>query len=211
MIRYIILCFMALVLLLAGCSSPPRAPDLGGIYDDLARHEDPFRNPIILIPGLLGSKLVEPDSENIVWGSFGTGALNPNQPDGAQLFALPMQPGKNLYELKDSVKPAGTLDRVVFKLGGYPVEQNTYAYILGVLGVGGYRDQQLHEAGMVDWGESHFTCFQFPYDWRRDLVESAKLLDRYIKEKQGAEKASTAKGSLEFSLRLPLSTRQRYC
>jgi pimeloyl-ACP methyl ester carboxylesterase len=175
---------MAMLLLLAGCSSPPKAPDLGGIYDDLARHEDPYRNPVILIPGLLGSKLVEPDSETIVWGTFGTGALNPNQPEGTQLFALPMQPGKNLYELKDSVKPAGTLDRVVFKLGGYPVEQNTYAYILGVLGVGGYRDQQLHEAKMVDWGESHFTCFQFPYDWRRDLVESAKLLDRYIKEKK---------------------------
>ena len=82
------------------------------------------------------------------------------------------------------MKPAGTLDRVVVNFGGYPIEQNTYAYILGVLGVGGYRDQQLHEAGMVDWGDDHFTCFQFAYDWRRDLVESAKRLECFIKEKK---------------------------
>jgi pimeloyl-ACP methyl ester carboxylesterase len=62
---------------------------------------------------------------------------------------------------------------------------NTYAYILGVLGVGGYRDQQQSEAGDVDWGDRHFTCFQFAYDWRRDLVESAKKLDAFIKEKKG--------------------------
>ncbi len=167
-----------------GCSSPSKAPDLGGIYNDLAQHEDPYRNPIILMPGLLGSKLVEPDSNTIVWGAFGTGTLNPNRPEGARLFALPMQPGKTLQALEDRVKPAGTLDRVVVNFGGYPVEQNTYAYILGILGIGGYRDQQLHEAGLVDWGSSHFTCFQFSYDWRRDLVESAKRLDRFIKEKK---------------------------
>ncbi|CAB1085601.1 hypothetical protein D1AOALGA4SA_13088, partial [Olavius algarvensis Delta 1 endosymbiont] len=68
--------------------------------------------------------------------------------------------------------------------GGYPIEQNTYAYILGVLGVGGYRDEQQHTAGMVDWGDDHFTCFQFAYDWRRDLVESARRLDKFIKEKK---------------------------
>ncbi len=172
------------ILTVIGCSAPAKAPDLGGIYNDLARHEDPYRNPVILIPGLLGSKLVEPHSDTIVWGEFGTGTLNPNKPEGARLFSLPMQPGKNLYELKDRVKPAGTLDRVVVNFGGYPVEQNTYAYILGVLGIGGYRDEQLHEAGLIDWGNDHFTCFQFDYDWRRDLVESAKRLDQFIKEKK---------------------------
>ncbi|CAB1075236.1 hypothetical protein D1AOALGA4SA_3056, partial [Olavius algarvensis Delta 1 endosymbiont] len=113
MFRNLVGCCMALLLLLAGCSSPPKTPDLGGIYNHLAQHEDPYRNPIILIPGLLGSKLVDPDSEMIVWGAFGTGTLNPNKPEGARLFGLPMQPGKNLHELKDGVKPVGTLDRVV--------------------------------------------------------------------------------------------------
>jgi pimeloyl-ACP methyl ester carboxylesterase len=183
---------VAVILATLGCSSPAKVPDLGGIYNDLAQHEDPYRNPVILIPGLLGSKLVDPESETIVWGAFGTGTLNPNKPEGARLFALPMQPGKNLHELRDRVTPAGTLDRVVVNFGGYPVEQNTYAYILGVLGIGGYRDEQLHEAGLVDWGNAHFTCFQFAYDWRRDLVESAKRLDRFIQEKKRYVEAQIA-------------------
>jgi hypothetical protein len=28
-----------------------------------------------------------------------------------------------------------------------------------------------------------FTCFQFDYDWRRDIVENAQGLDWFIKEK----------------------------
>jgi hypothetical protein len=98
MIRDITLGFMAFLLVLAGCSSPPKTPDLGGIYNNLAQHEDPYRNPIILIPGLLGSKLVDPDSDTIVWGAFGTDTLNPNKPGGARMFGLPMQPGKNLHD-----------------------------------------------------------------------------------------------------------------
>ncbi len=184
MIRGLTLGLMGFIMLLAGCSSPPKAPDLGGIYNHLAQHEDPYRNPVILIPGLLGSKLVDPDSGVIVWGAFGTGTLNPNKPDDARLFGLPMQPGKNLQELTDHVKPSGTLDRVVVNFGGYPVEQNAYAYILGVLGVGGYRDEQQYAAGLIEWGDDHFTCFQFAYDWRRDLVESARRLDRFISEKK---------------------------
>jgi pimeloyl-ACP methyl ester carboxylesterase len=183
--RSITLSFLILLPLFSGCSTAPKAPDLGGLYNTVAQTEDPHRNPIIMIPGLLGSKLVERDSETMVWGTFGIGALNPNRTEDARLISLPMHQGKNLYQLQDTVVPTETLDRVVVNFGGYPIEQNTYAYILGVLGVGGYRDQQLSGAGVVDWGDRHFTCFQFPYDWRLDLVESAKALDRFIREKKG--------------------------
>jgi pimeloyl-ACP methyl ester carboxylesterase len=170
--------------LLAACSSPPRTSDLGGIYNEMAQHEDPYRNPIVLIPGIFGSKLADRQGDRIVWGTFGIGGSNPSRPSGARLIALPMQKGKNLSDLQDSLEPAGTLDQVVVNFGGYPVVLNAYAYILGVLGVGGYRDQQLSEAGVVDWGDRHFTCFQFDYDWRRDIVESAKKFDRFIREKK---------------------------
>jgi hypothetical protein len=160
LIRELTLGLMGFALLMAGCSAPSKAPNLGGIYNDLAQHENPYRNPVILIPGLLGSKLVDPDREIIVWGVFGTGTLNPNRPEGALMFGLPLQLGKDLSELKDRVKPAGTLDRVVVNFGGYPVEQNACAYILGVLGVESYRDEQQHHTGLVDWGDDHFTCFQ---------------------------------------------------
>ncbi|MCH6579409.1 MAG: hypothetical protein IH802_03490, partial [Nitrospinae bacterium] len=94
------------------------APDLGNLYNELAQREDPHRNPIIVIPGLMGSKLVDQDSGKIVWGAFGLGQVNPNTPKGARLVALPMAPGKKLKELQDNVKPAGALDRVALNFLG---------------------------------------------------------------------------------------------
>jgi len=67
---------------------------------------------------------------------------------------------------------------------GIPLELNAYYYILCTLGVGGYRDQQLAVSHAVEYGDLHFTCFQFAYDWRRDLVESALALGRFIKAKE---------------------------
>lgn len=168
---------------LPACGSMYHAPDLGDLYNELAQREDPHRNPIIVIPGLMGSKLVDQDTGETVWGAFGLGQVNPNTPQGARLVALPMAPGKKLKELQDNVKPAGALDRVVFNFLGFPIQLNAYYNILQALGVGGYRDEELGEAGAIDYGDRHFTCFQYDYDWRRDIVESAKNLDRFIQEK----------------------------
>ena len=44
--------------------------------------------------------------------------------------------------------------------------------------------QERCEDGAVDYGEDHFTCFQFDYDWRRDIVESAQRLHEFIQEKR---------------------------
>jgi pimeloyl-ACP methyl ester carboxylesterase len=168
-------------LLISACSTGVQTPDLGGLYNALAMHEDPNRNPIIVIPGLLGSKLVDQDTGDRVWGTFGLGQVDPNTPTGARQFALPIGKGKKLKELRDNIKPDGALDRVVVNFLGIPLELNAYYNILQTLGVGGYRDEELGIAGAIDYGENHYTCFQFAYDWRRDIVESAKQLDRFIK------------------------------
>ena len=175
------------------------APDLGDLYNDLAQREDPNRNPIIVIPGLLGSKLVDQDSKETVWGAFGLGQVNPNSPQGARLFSLPMAQGKKLSELHDRVKPDGALDRIVFNFLGFPLELNAYYNILQALGVGGYRDEGLGEAGAIDYGDRHFTCFQYDYDWRRDIVETAQQLDRFIKAKARYVQEETEK---QFGVKL---------
>ena len=95
-----------------------------------------------------------------------------------------MQMGKTLRDLRDNTIPAGALDKVVVNFLGYPLEQNTYSYILRILGVGGYRDQDIGESGRIEYGDRHYTCFQFDYDWRRDIVESARDLSGFIKEKK---------------------------
>lgn len=168
-------------LLISACSTKQHAPDLGDLYNELAQNENPHRNPIIVIPGLMGSKLVDQDTKDMVWGAFGLGQVDPNSPTGARQVALPMETGKNLTELRDNVKPAGALDRVKVNFLGIPLELNAYYNILQSLGVGGYRDEALGMAGAIDYGDNHYTCFQFDYDWRRDIVESAKRLDHFIK------------------------------
>jgi pimeloyl-ACP methyl ester carboxylesterase len=95
-----------------------------------------------------------------------------------------MQVGVELPQLRDNLIPAGALDRVLVYLLGYPLAQQAYSQLLSVLGIGGYRDEALARAGAVDWGEDHFTCFQFDYDWRRDIAESAVNLNRFIREKR---------------------------
>jgi pimeloyl-ACP methyl ester carboxylesterase len=172
------------ILSLVACSPAYKSPDIGGLYNSLLQNESPYRNPVVLIPGLLGSKLVNKNTGRVVWGSFGLNTVSPRTAEGARTIALPMLYNETLDEMRDNVVSSGTLDRVSFNFLGYPLEQNTYAHILRILGIGGFRDQNLSEAGVINYGDRHFTCFQFDYDWRRDIVESAKKLDSFIKEKK---------------------------
>ncbi len=169
---------------LAACESEVATPDLGFLYDELAMHESPDRNPVILIPGILGSRLSEADSGAVVWGAWGTGMTGPTDADGIRQIALPMALGKPLDELRDGVTAAGALDRIKLSFLGLSVELKAYHRILLTLGVGGYRDEALGDAGAVDYGKRHYTCFQYAYDWRRDLVESARALHDYVIEKR---------------------------
>jgi hypothetical protein len=169
----------------AGCAvgvSP--APDLGGLYNRAAQSGDAARNPVIVVPGIGGSKLMDRDTGRVVWGAFAGTYANPSRPDGAGLVALPMAEGRPLHELRDAVEATGALDRVRVRLLGLPIEPQAYLYILRTLGVGGYRDETLGRMGQLDYGPGHFTCFQFPYDWRRDNVENARRLHEFILEKR---------------------------
>ncbi|MBI3726091.1 hypothetical protein HY251_19350 [bacterium] len=168
--------------IVAGCASSAE-PDLGEIYTKAARFHDAERNPVVVIPGILGSKLVDPASGKAVWGAFGGGAVDPETPEGARLVALPMKEGVPLAALRDKVAPAGVLDRVKLSFAGLPIDLNAYFHILKALGVGGYRDEGLALAGAVDYGKKHFTCFQFDYDWRRGNVENARRLHEFLVEK----------------------------
>ncbi len=180
---WLILALLAL-LHAGGCASVAQGPELGGLYNRAAQHHSPMRHPVIVIPGILGSKLIEQDTGQIVWGAFADGYANPDRPDGARLIALPMAQGKTLAELTDTVISDGALEKLKVSLLGLPVQLNAYIHILGTLGVGGYRDQPLGMSGAIDYGPGHFTCFQFDYDWRRDNVENAKRLHAFIKEKR---------------------------
>jgi len=180
------LCLLALI----GCRSEPR-PDLGAIYDEAAQNIGPQRNPVIVIPGILGSKLEEPGMKTPVWGAFTYGAADPDYPEGARLVALPMERGKPLSELRDSVVPTTVLDSVEIDVALLVrgLEIDAYDEIIKTLAAGAYRDEtiELATAGPVNQ-DGHFTCFQYAYDWRRDIAEQAAALHERVMHAQQAAK-----------------------
>ncbi|MCI0399743.1 MAG: hypothetical protein L0Z68_00325 [Gammaproteobacteria bacterium] len=179
-VSFIFFCLITL----AACESENGAPNLGGLYTDLAKEEDPNRNPIIVIPGVLGSKLVDTESEHVVWGEIGRGLENPKKAEEIRRIALPMLEGKTLQELRDNVIAESALESIKLTIYGVTVEISTYSDILLALGVGGFRNEAYGVSRNIDYGDRDYTSFQFAYDWRRDLVEAAKQLHRFILEKR---------------------------
>lgn len=173
---------------LAGCAAPTRAPDLGALYDEAAQNVGDDRNPVIVIPGILGSKLEDASSSVPVWGAFIYGAADPDTADGARLVALPMRRGAALRDLRDDVVATEVLDTLTLDVSLIRgVELGAYVDILKTLGVGKYRDDTLGAAGAIDYGGLHHTCFQFAYDWRRDISEQAALLHRLVLDAAAAQ------------------------
>ena len=186
---------LALISSLAACAAASVGkPDLALLYNRSASHHDASRNPIIAIPGLMGSKLTDTQSGKIVWGGFDGLSANPKKPEELRVLALPIGDGSEpLSALKDTVRPSGGLDRARVRVLGVPVGLEVYAGIMATLGVGGYRDQTLGTSGVIDYGSDHFTCFQFSYDWRRDIIDSARELKKFILEKRAFVRAEYKK------------------
>jgi len=153
--------------------------DIKEIYDQAAQYHLPDRNPIIVIPGILGSRLVDDETGQTVWGVFRAEYANPNTVDGARLVSLPLEGQKEVGQ----VRPDGVLDSLKLNLAGFPISVQLYAGILTTLGAGGYRDEELG-LNSIDYGTDHFTCFQFDYDWRKDIPYNAAKFKEFVDEKR---------------------------
>jgi len=175
------------VTVLGGCTSSPKEADLGALYDVPAQRIGDDRTPVVVLPGMMGSKIVNIQTGQKIWGSFTYGAADADNPQGAREFALPMVIGTPLSQLRDDGVPSGVLDYVVVDLGPFrDIKIGAYVDIMMMLAAGKYRDQSLGESGAIDYGGQHYTCFQYPYDWRRDISESAAALHAHIQAAQEA-------------------------
>jgi pimeloyl-ACP methyl ester carboxylesterase len=131
-----------------------------------------------VIPGVLGSRLVDDASQRVVWGEFGGDGIDPSSPGGARLLALPMAEGKGLRQLTDNVHVQGVLEALEIRVFGIPIELSAYRDILVALGVGGYHESSQGQ-GDPHAGHNH-NSFQFAFDWRRDNVENVQRLHQFI-------------------------------
>ena len=136
---------------LGGCAILPAkgGPDLRIVYNRAAQAHGPDRNPIIVIPGILGSRLVDVSTHQTVWGAFDRTAAHPGDPAGIRKIGLPLEGFIGERPDIDYVMPDGVLDRVVVRLAGIPIELQQYAQILATLGAGGYRDPALGPAKTI--------------------------------------------------------------
>jgi len=133
---------------------------------------------------MMGSKLSESSTNRLLWGAFDSTSIDATDPDDIRLLAYPIDDDGSFAKSGDGVVATGVLDSLKIEIAGLELRQKAYLNILRMLGVGGYRDEALGLAGAIEYGDKHFTCFQFPYDWRLDNADNAKRLHEFLMERK---------------------------
>ena len=161
----------------AGNAPQTHATDLAGIYAEAAARDISNRNPIVFIPGIMGSKLVDPDSAQSVWGDFSRLYADPTQSENRRLIALPMEPGRPLDELTSTAEADGALGEA--RPRRLPFVVGAYRDILQSVGIGSAGSGTRHSPDFA--GAGAFASFEFAYDWRRSLDEAARKLGEFLR------------------------------
>ncbi|MBA2737678.1 MAG: hypothetical protein H0U50_12935 [Pyrinomonadaceae bacterium] len=122
--------------------------------------------PIIIIPGLAGSELVNGKNEEIVW-------FRPQRAKEDDL-RLPISP--NLLRNRDSLRARDIIREVEFIR--FLPEIEIYQKLIDALEKrGGYTEGKWDNPAANGYED---TFYVFPYDWRYDNVENARLLMQKI-------------------------------
>jgi len=179
-----------------GCSTAPAVPDLDRIYAQVARDSGPGQHPLITVPGILGSRLVDPGTGAVLWGGGGSAGLSadPDDPAEARLIALPViGPDEPFDAIRDGVIADGILERARAEILGIPVVVDVYSGVLKVLAAGGFGadDRPVPATGRPAGAAPSYedyqriaadeaNAFRFAYDWRSDLPSTARQFHRFV-------------------------------
>ena len=136
-----------------------------------ARTSETPPNPVIVIPGVLGSRLVADADSASIWGEWRSGFKDPGSGSGAKLFGLPMALDEPLDELRSRSRVDGTLGIVRGTVVGVPVQITASGSVMSALGVESHADTFSAEREAP--AAAGAAAFEYSYDWRRSLDESA--------------------------------------
>ncbi len=165
-----LIALLLFLLFSSGCIAPRRTPNLERIF--ASARAQTGKRPVIVIPGVLGTELVNSKTGEVVWPSV--------LRSGSDNSTLPMTP--DLAGNRDDVVPTRIVETVKFAR----VLPEVYVYrdlLESLREFGGYREGDWNnpdESGDQD------VYYVFAYDFRRDNVENAHLLSsrlRQLKEK----------------------------
>jgi pimeloyl-ACP methyl ester carboxylesterase len=164
LVRLRLIVLVALVLPAVACISPKRTPNIERIFADARLRKG--KRPIIVIPGILGSQLINSRTGETVWPS-----VLRSEGDGS---SLPMSP--DLAANRDAVVPGKIIETL--RLARILPEVYVYRDLLQALrNSAGYRESDWNNPSPDGDRDSFYI---FPYDWRRDNVENARELVRRI-------------------------------
>lgn len=171
-------------LLVSACAPEPKAPDLAALYSTASGVDTQDRRPVISIPGTLGSRLVERNTGVVMWGGSSGLSVDPVDPENARLIALPIGKGdESLRSLRDDVRPDGVLRVARASVLGIPLELDIYRGVISTLIAGGFDFRETREEEKTS-RDINLDSFEFPYDWRRDIVEASSDLAYFIDRKR---------------------------
>lgn len=153
---------VVIVLVLAGCASR-LTPDLERLYVGSSATTD--QPPVILIPGIMGSRLVDADGIER-WPGAGWRAFLANRDS----LALSVD-AVTLTPIEDGLEPRGLTDRIAGR--------DYYASILEVLKHAG-RYERGEPGRPAAPGRRYY--YEFAYDWRHDNLRAVAKLDELIEQ-----------------------------
>jgi len=160
--RYLISSLLAISLVSSACISARRTPNLEAIF--AAARSRTGKRPVIVIPGILGSELINSKTGETVWPS----AFRTSQE------GLPMSP--DLASNRDDLVPGKIVETV--RLARLLPEVYVYKDLLDALRrYAGYRDGDWENPAADGYQD---TFYVFPYDWRQDNVTNARALFRRL-------------------------------
>ena len=160
--RRLLFILIALALVSNACISPRRTPNLEHIF--ASARSKTGKRPVIVIPGILGTELINPKTGETVWPS----AFRTSQE------GLPISP--DLAANRDDLVPGKIVETV--KLGRLIPEVYVYRDLLEALRrYAGYRDGDWANPAADGYQD---TFYVFAYDWRQDNVANARELIRRI-------------------------------
>ena len=160
--RQLLLVLIALSLVSSACISARRTPNLEHIFASARARSG--KRPVIVIPGILGTELINPKTGETVWPS----AFRTKQ-EGLPISA-------DLEANRDDLVPGKIIETV--KLARLLPEVYVYKDLLEALRrYAGYRDGDWEKPAADGYQD---TFYVFAYDWRQDNVSNARELFRRI-------------------------------
>jgi pimeloyl-ACP methyl ester carboxylesterase len=160
--RQLVFTLIVLSLVSSACISAHRTPNLEHIF--AAARSKSGKRPVIVIPGILGSELINSKTGETVWPS----AFRTSQE------GLPMDP--DIASNRDDLIPGKIVETV--RLARVLPEVYVYRDLLEALRrYAGYHQGDWDNPDIDGYQDTYYV---FPYDWRQDNVKNARELVRRL-------------------------------